>query len=134
MKDPNLRTFMGWVFAAQAALDVVYVVASSVLLYSRHHTILSQRNMLYLVSHLAPAVICGVASWVIREKKRFARVWGVVASLTFLVTLLRFHYFPRGSSWAWNIPTIFITVTGVLVFLLPEKQVAEDPLEPVSEI
>jgi hypothetical protein len=135
MKDPNLRTFMGWLFAAEAAGDVLRAIISNVLLYIRHYTILSQRNMLFLASYLAPALICGVASWMILKKRRFVRVWGVVASLAHLATLLRFHYFPRGNSWAWSIPTIFITVTGVLIFLLPEKRDAmEDRLEPASGV
>lgn len=134
MKDLNLRTFMGWAFAAQVVFDTLREIVSTIFLY-RHIAILSHRNMLFMASYLAPALICGVASWVILEKKSFARVWGVVASLTFLDTLLRFHFFPNGYSWVWIIPTIFITVTGVLIFLLPEKQVTDEySLESASEI
>ena len=135
MKDPNLRSVMGWAFAVEAVWDFLHTIASSSLLYRWHITILSQRNIPYLASYLAPALICGAASWAILKKKRFARVWGVVASSAFLLMLLRPHFFSVRFSWGVNIPTAFIGVTGLLIFLLPEKQVAiEDLLEPASEI
>src|ERR1700735_2517249 len=98
MKDPDLRTVMGWAFAAESLLDFFHVVRILLTVHSRA-LVFTPRNVLYLALFLAAAVLFAVASRIVLKHKPSAKIWGIVASLTYPLMLLRPYIFSTTFSW-----------------------------------
>jgi hypothetical protein len=119
MKDPNLRMVMGWGFAAESLLNLSRPVRIS--LTHPFARLLEPRYRLYLATFLVAAVLYAVASRIVLKKRPSARIWGIIASLTYLLVLIRPYAFSMRRSWFEFTLAIFLGTAGLLIFALPEK-------------
>jgi hypothetical protein len=119
MKDMNLRTLMGWVFAAESLLNLSHLVRAP--LTHPLARVLKPRYMLYLATFLVAGIVYAIASRIVLKLRPTAKTWGIIASLTYLLVLIRPYAFSMRISWLGYTPAIILGTAGLLIFALPEK-------------
>jgi len=72
-----------------------------------------------LIFSAVVAGVCAVAWWRVLRKARWARIWAIAASLTFLAIFIRPFVIPLKPVWGRHIGSLFIAVVGLVVFLRP---------------
>jgi hypothetical protein len=127
MKDPNLRTVMGWVFAAESLLNLFRLVR--ILLTHPFVRLLEPRYRLFLATFLVAVIVYAVASRIVLKHRPTARIWGIIASLAYVLVLIRPYAFSIRRSWLDFTLAIFLGTAGLVIFALPEKYSIGDQSE-----
>ena len=113
----DFRKFMAWGFLVNA---IAFVQQTIRLLRIQQFALMSWRVVLGGPTFSAVvAVVCAMAWWNIWKETRWAKSWGIAASLTFIAMFIRPFIIPLGLRPGWgDIGAILIAVVGLYVFLL----------------
>ena len=111
---------MAWIFLVESTRDLRDLEQSIRFLTVQHSAFLGYRGVLGgpIFSAVA-AIVCAVAWWKVWKGARWARIWGIAASLTYVATFIRQFIPPFRPVWAWDIGGLVIGVFGLVLFLWP---------------
>jgi hypothetical protein len=119
-------------FAVSFLLCLWIVPLTTLRAFHRYHDFLTLRGLLVPAVFSVQAVIYGMACWTVWKRKRSARFWAIVASLTYiLIPLLtigsKVHFSRpiRGCS----IAVLVVGVTSLIVFSRRANQITNTPNE-----
>lgn len=112
----DLRKYVSWCFAAECLLNLAISLRRILFIIHRHDSLLPPRNLLDAASFSVLAVIFGLAWWVVWKEKPSERVWGIAASLTYILIFLRSIIFPPRSIWG-HVGALVVGTTGMVAFL-----------------
>jgi len=121
----RLRKLLGGIFAFEAVCPILVLPAMLVSLWKTPATDGSSFSggLFMLVFFASVAGIFGAASWTVSTGKRWARGWGIAASVLNVLVALPSLYFGRapGSLLAVGIGMGAVGITGIVVFSIPSK-------------
>jgi hypothetical protein len=111
----QLRRFLSWMFAVGFLVCAQIALSSISSIIHRHHTILHLRILLVPSQFLVLAAIYGFACWTFWKGKRSARVWGIAASLTYILLPLSLIYFWHSALRHFQV-MLAIGIVGLIAF------------------
>jgi len=114
----DFRKFMAWIFLAWSPLGLEQTIR---FLSVQGTALQGYRGILGgpIFSAVA-AIVCVVAWWKIRREARWARGWGIAASLTNIAIFIRPFVVPLGRPVWGPMFALPIGVVGLVVFLRPD--------------
>jgi hypothetical protein len=107
---------MAWIFLAESPLDL----ERSIRFLTVQHSVPGYGGIFGgPILSAVVAIVCAVAWWKIWNKARWARIWGIAASLSFIADFIQQFVPPFQRVWAWNIGALWVGVLGLVLFLRP---------------
>lgn len=138
---PSLRKYLSWIFAFSflLGLPATYSTTLSIFASLRHrapnvHWPASWWLLVFLLPFVMPiqTSVFGLAWWTVFRQKRSARVWGIAASMIFVLwTVLPLFYSPR-YFWTGSLLLLGIGLVGLVAFALPGHPVDPAPPAPTT--
>ena len=117
----DIKKIMGWIFASTCVLYVLTFLRSAYVI-SRDSALLTPRNLFFtLVFEVVVATTTAVAAWTILGKTPTAKVWGIAASLMYILIFLRPIVFSLRSVWLHHAGALVIGIVGLITFLLRDE-------------
>ena len=117
----DIQKVLCWIFAFTALLYVLSC-CNGFYTINRHYSLLTLRNL--LVSVLFPGVVASVtggAWWSILKQEPSARIWGIAASLAYILIFLQPVIFSLRSAWSQHVGALFIGIVGLFTFLWRDR-------------
>lgn len=115
----KLRIFLGWIFAFTMPVCIVAATRTILHISHRHHIVSFAHILAFALLFVLLASIFGMAWWTVWKGKITARLWGVGASLIYiLLSLWEIIYLSR-SVWSDFGGMLTVGITGIVVFLWP---------------
>jgi len=119
----DFRKFMAWVFAVTSLEYSVSFARSLPNAIKYHYALSLLERLLYAPTFPATvAIICGVAWWTGWKGKRWARGWGIAASLMWILIFLRQFVIRLQSVPGRHVGALFIGSVGLAAFLWYGKE------------
>jgi hypothetical protein len=113
----DFRKFMAWIFLVESTRDLEQSIRFLTVHYSAFP---GYRGVLGgTIFSAVAAIVCAVAWWKVWKVARWARIWGIAASLTYIATFIRQFIHPFRPVWGWDSGGLVIGVVGLVVFLQP---------------
>jgi hypothetical protein len=113
----GVRKVMGWFFAYMSLRYMLDPRVSMLYAIHRHYALLPFRNLVTFTLYVAVPIISGVAWWTVWKRKPSARLWGIAASVTYILIFLRPIVFFPTSAWWRNWGVLGEGIIGLIVFL-----------------
>ena len=116
----DIRRVLCWIFAATCLLHLLVAARSTLWVIYRHIALSSRASLITEASiSLVVALVCGAAWWNIWRGHRYARSWGIAASLANVSVFVRSNLVYPRSQWSAHLGALFIGVVGLIAFLQP---------------
>lgn len=127
---------MGWVFAMTSVLVVLGGCLFFVQTFQVQRQYAFSKPWILLIDAIFPSmfIVFGVAWWTTWKALPSAKVWGVAASLTYV--LISLWQITHGSQSDWGVPGVefMIGVVGLIAFSpRPRKRYATDETQPEDD-
>ena len=116
----DIRTFLCWMFALTGATCLWFVFLSVQPLFHANGAMLTARALLLISTLASMSGIFILAWWNIWRRNRSARIWGIAASLSY-VLLAADGYLTHSKDSAF---ALIVGVAGVFLFWQREVQVS----------
>lgn len=116
-KHLDVKQIHCWFFAYMAVRYVVDPRLSMIYAVHLHYASLPLRNLVTIILYTMVPIVSSIAWWTVWKRKRWARLWGITASVTYLLLFLHPIVFYPGSAWwhSWNI--LLLGIWGLVVFV-----------------
>ena len=118
----DLRKLMCWLYAISSLLGLWTAFWFIPRIIHRHYAFSPLRSLLISAVFPTLATIYGVAWWAVWKGKTSARVWGIAASLTYILISLQLIIFFSQSVWNCSGLMLAIGTAGLVAFLQPYEQ------------
>ena len=120
MENPDLRKFLGWIFAATSLLYLlIYLPRNRHLFFHPSYMFQPLRNVLYVPFFVLVSIVCGVAWWTVWKGTPSARGWGLAASIVQILIFLRPVLLFPPYAWWHHIGALCVGIVGLVVFFSP---------------
>ena len=118
----DFRKFVAWLFLIRSVLDPLRISLQSIHFLSTQHSAFSAyRGVLgNWIFYAVVAILSGAAWWKVWREARWARIWGIAASLTYILVFIRPFVIPLQPVWDRHISDLLLGVIGLVVFLRPD--------------
>src|SRR5437879_6287035 len=118
----GVRKVMCWFFAYTSLRYVLDPRVSMLYAIHRHYAFLPFRNLVTITLYVMVPIINGIAWWTVWKRRPSARLWGIAASVTYILIFLRPIIFFPGSAWLRNWSTLALGIMGLVIFLLRHER------------
>lgn len=125
-----LRKYVSWIFGITFLIGVPITYSTTVNLLQailRSHPTAplpsSSQILLLVIPWVMPlqTAVFGIAWWTVFREKRSARVWGILASLSFLAWVILPLLTPPRFFWSGDLLILAIGVVGLIAFAWPAR-------------
>ena len=118
----DIRKLLSWIFACTSLL-YLFLFVRSIHAINRSYALLTLRNLLiFVLFEVVVAALTGLAWWAILKGKSSGRLWGIMASLMYILIFLRPIIFSLPTSWLHHGGALVIGITGLVAFLHHDEQ------------
>jgi hypothetical protein len=128
----GLRKVMCWFFAFMSLRYVLDPRVSILYAIHRHYALLPLRNLVTITLDVAVPIISGLGWWTVWKQKPSGRLWGILASVTYILIFLRLIIFFPVSAWWRHFGVLALGIIGLVVFSISERSESPTAPEPVS--
>jgi len=127
----RVRKVMCWVFAFMSLRYALDPRVSMLYAVHRHYAFLPLRNLATITLYAVVPIVSGIAWWTVWKRKPSARLWGIAASVTYILIFLRPIIFFPASAWWRNWSALALGIMGLAAFLpRHERHDSETPTPP----